>query len=384
MQSAARSRLASIYSGQTGFDIYTRATSDVYQDLNGEGIFTGKGIYEVEILSQVLEHRFPRNALLSHDLIEGAYARAGLVSDVEVIDDYPSHYSAYNRRKHRWLRGDWQIVSWLFGRVPDENGRRVPNPISFLSRWKILDNLRRSLVEAGMFLLLVLGWTVLPGRPVYWTLVTIAILFVPPWFQFAILDHAGTDVAPIGADSRRLHRAGCGHFERVPDAHVSGASNLAIRRCGIADFLSPHGVAPTFAAMGDRRRGRDGNRQAHFRGCPAELDARRGLDRRRDGVFLSSSCVRSGAAGAGSLGLQQAGIAVVESSTQAGAEGCDSARQALLAARCVVHLALFCDILQSGTQLADSRQCSGGAAQDRRPHIADEPGLAVQRPAGCV
>ncbi len=133
----------------------------------------------------MLEHRFPRNALLSHDLIEGAYARAGLVSDVELIDDYPSHYSAYNRRKHRWVRGDWQIVSWLFGRVPDETGRLVRNPISFLSRWKIFDNLRRSLVEPGIFLLFVLGWTVLPGSPLYWTLVTIAILFVPPWFQFA-------------------------------------------------------------------------------------------------------------------------------------------------------------------------------------------------------
>ena len=185
VQSASLSRLANIYSGQTGFDIYTRATSDVYQDLKGEGIFTGKGIYEVETLSRVLEHRFPRNALLSHDLIEGAYARAGLVSDVEVIDDYPSHYSAYNRRKHRWVRGDWQIVSWLAGRVPDEAGRRVPNPISFLSRWKILDNLRRSLVEPWIFLLFILGWTVLPGSPLYWTLVTIAILFVPPWFQFA-------------------------------------------------------------------------------------------------------------------------------------------------------------------------------------------------------
>src|SRR6516165_4314168 len=184
VQSAAKSRLAGIYSGQTGFDIYTRAISDVYQDLYGEGIFTGKGIYEVDTLHRVLEHRFARNALLSHDLIEGAYARAGLVSDVELIDDYPSHYSAYNRRKHRWLRGDWQIVPWLFSRVPDETGKLVANPISFLSRWKILDNLRRSLVEAGTFLLFVLGWTLLPGRPVYWTLVTIAVLFVPPFFQF--------------------------------------------------------------------------------------------------------------------------------------------------------------------------------------------------------
>ncbi len=185
VQSASQSRLARMYSGQTGFDIYTRAISDVYQDLYGEGIFTGKGIYEVDTLRKVLEHRFPRNALLSHDLIEGAYERAGLVSDIEVIDDYPSHYSAYNRRKHRWLRGDWQIASWLLGKVSDESGRRVRNPISFLSRWKILDNLRRSLVEAGTFLLLLLGWTILPGRPLYWTLVTIAILFVPPWFQLA-------------------------------------------------------------------------------------------------------------------------------------------------------------------------------------------------------
>ncbi len=92
VQSTARSRLANIYSGQTGFDIYTRAASDVYQDLYGEGIFVGKGIYEVDTLHGVLDRRFPRNALLSHDLIEGAYARAGLVSDIEIIEDYPSHY----------------------------------------------------------------------------------------------------------------------------------------------------------------------------------------------------------------------------------------------------------------------------------------------------
>ncbi len=184
VQSASRSRLASLYSGETGFDIYTRAISDVYQDLYGEGIFAGKGIYEVDTVQQVLERRFPRNALLSHDLIEGAYARAGLVTDIEIIEDYPSHYSAYNRRKHRWLRGDWQITGWLLSRVPDESGRKVPNPISLVSQWKILDNLRRSLVEPATFLLLVFGWLVLPGNPLYWTLATIAILFAPAWFQF--------------------------------------------------------------------------------------------------------------------------------------------------------------------------------------------------------
>jgi cyclic beta-1,2-glucan synthetase len=184
VHSAASSRLANIYSGQTGFDIYTRAVSDIYQDLYGEGIFAGKGIYEVEVVHRVLDRRFPQNALLSHDLIEGAYARAGLVTDVEVIEDYPSHYSAYNRRKHRWLRGDWQITSWLFSKVPDETGRRVANPISLVSQWKILDNLRRSLVEPATFLLFVLGWLVLPGYARSWTLATLFILFMPVWFEF--------------------------------------------------------------------------------------------------------------------------------------------------------------------------------------------------------
>jgi cyclic beta-1,2-glucan synthetase len=181
VQSAARSRLAKIYSGQTGLDIYTCAVSDVYQDLYGEGTFAGKGIYEVDVLQEVLEGRFPRNALLSHDLIEGAYARAGLVSDIQIIEGYPSHYSAYNRRKHRWLRGDWQIAEWLGPKVQDETGHRMSNPISLISQWKILDNLRRSLVEPATFLLLLLGWLVLPGSPRSWTLATICILFVPAW-----------------------------------------------------------------------------------------------------------------------------------------------------------------------------------------------------------
>jgi cyclic beta-1,2-glucan synthetase len=185
VHSASRSRLASIYSGQTGFDIYTRAISDVYQDLYGEGIFTGKGIYEVAALYAVLDRRFPRNALLSHDLIEGSYARVGLTTDIEVIDDYPSHYSAYNRRKHRWVRGDWQILQWLFARVPDESGHWVRNPIATISRWKIFDNLRRSLVEPFTFILLLAGWFGLPGGALYWTGVTLFLLFVPPLVQLA-------------------------------------------------------------------------------------------------------------------------------------------------------------------------------------------------------
>src|SRR6266851_1361971 len=183
VQSTARSRLAAVYAGETGFDIYTRAVSDAYQDLYGEGSYTGKGIYEVDTVQRVLDRRFPRNALLSHDLIEGAYARSGLASDIEVIEDYPSHYSAYNRRKHRWLRGDWQIVQWLTAAVPDESGARVSNPISLVSRWKILDNLRRSLVEPATFILLLFGWLIPTGRPIRWTLSAILILFIPVWFQ---------------------------------------------------------------------------------------------------------------------------------------------------------------------------------------------------------
>jgi hypothetical protein len=184
VQSAARSRLANIFSGERGLDIYTRAVSDVYQDLYGEGIFTGKGICEVETLLRALDHRFPDNALLSHDLIEGVYARTGLASDIELIDDYPSHYSAYSRRKHRWIRGDWQLAEWLLPRVPGATGHRVPNPLSLVSRWKIFDNLRRSLIEPATFLLLILAWLVLPGSPLRWTIAAIVLMFAPSWFPF--------------------------------------------------------------------------------------------------------------------------------------------------------------------------------------------------------
>jgi cyclic beta-1,2-glucan glucanotransferase len=186
IQSANRSRLAAIFSADAGFDIYARAASDVYQDLFSEGSFTGKGIYEVETFQQVLEHRFPCNVVLSHDMIEGSYARAGLVSDIEVVDDYPSHMSAFSRRKHRWVRGDWQIIFWLLPRVPDFFGKRVPNPLSVISRWKILDNLRRSLTEIATFVMFLSGWLLFPGKALYWTLATLAVIALPTYWQFAM------------------------------------------------------------------------------------------------------------------------------------------------------------------------------------------------------
>jgi cyclic beta-1,2-glucan synthetase len=186
VKSKNKSRLAEIFSGDAGLDPYTLATSDVYQDLFGEGIFTGKGIYEVETFQQVLDLRFPCNAVLSHDLLEGSYTRAGLLSDVEVIDDYPSHVSAYSRRKHRWVRGDWQIIRWLLPEVPDRAGNMVLNPLNSISRWKIVDNIRRSLTEFGFFVLLLCGWMVLPGRALYWTLATVVAISLPVYISFVV------------------------------------------------------------------------------------------------------------------------------------------------------------------------------------------------------
>jgi cyclic beta-1,2-glucan synthetase len=183
VRSSAQSRLASLYSGETVLDNYAHAVSDVYQDLFGEGSYAGKGIYDVDVFQQVLARRFPCNVLLSHDLIEGNYTRVGLVSDIELIDDCPSHFSAYSRRKHRWIRGDWQILWWLFPRVPDYFGNRVPNPLSLMARWKILDNLRRSLSEIATFWLLIGGWFFLPGSPVAWTAAALVLMVMPAYLQ---------------------------------------------------------------------------------------------------------------------------------------------------------------------------------------------------------
>ncbi|HEY2456678.1 MAG TPA: glucoamylase family protein [Candidatus Acidoferrum sp.] len=190
--STNRSRFAKLLSGDTGIDIYTRAVSDVYQDLFGEGIFTGKGIYELAAFDQVLEHRLPCNLVLSHDLIEGEYARTGLVSDVEVVDDYPSHYRAFSRRKHRWVRGDWQIMFGLMGRVRNASGQMMRNPLNHISRWKIIDNLRRSLTDGATMLALLYGWLVLPEAAGRWTLAALAILVFPTYFPlFVALVTAG-------------------------------------------------------------------------------------------------------------------------------------------------------------------------------------------------
>lgn len=173
-----RSRYARMWGSDPGIDPYTQIVSDVYQDLFGEGSFIGKGIYEVDAFERVLRGRFPENRILSHDLIEGCFVRSGLVSDVQLYEEYPSRYSADVSRRHRWIRGDWQILRWLMPGVPTQDARFQRNPLSLLSRWKIFDNLRRSLTPFALMLILLLGWTVLP-LPWLWTLSVIGIILTP-------------------------------------------------------------------------------------------------------------------------------------------------------------------------------------------------------------
>jgi cyclic beta-1,2-glucan synthetase len=179
LTSASQSVLARIFSGNAGIDPYTTAVSDLYQDLFREGSYTGKGLYHVDAFESALNARVPENALLSHDLFESLYARAALVTDIELLDDYPTSYVTYAKRQHRWTRGDWQIARWLFPHVPDASGRSVHNDLSPIARWKILDNLRRSLVAPGLVLWLVAAWALMPGSPLVWTSLAALVLAFP-------------------------------------------------------------------------------------------------------------------------------------------------------------------------------------------------------------
>jgi cellobiose phosphorylase len=179
LPSSGRSRYAMLFGSEVGIDPYTRMVSDVYQDLFGTGSFIGKGIYDVEAIAQSLEGRFPDNTILSHDLIEGCYARSGLLSDVPLYEEYPPTYLADYQRRHRWIRGDWQLLPWMLPRVPSAQGQWVKNSLDGLSRWKIFDNLRRSLVAPSFVALFLIAWTCF-AQPIIWTVAVLALLFTLP------------------------------------------------------------------------------------------------------------------------------------------------------------------------------------------------------------
>ena len=186
LPSAGRSWFVKLFAGDVGIDPYTRAVSDVYQDVFQEGSFIGKGIYDVDAFQQAVAGRFPENTVLSHDLIESCHARSALVSDVELYEEYPSRYSTDVNRRHRWIRGDWQIAQWLLPRVPGPDARRIANPLSSLSQWKILDNLRRSLVPAALLVLLLGNWLLLPDLGATGPLLVFVIITLPAWLSAAV------------------------------------------------------------------------------------------------------------------------------------------------------------------------------------------------------
>lgn len=179
LSGANRSHYAQLCGSEPGIDPYTRSVSDIYQDLFAEGSFIGKGIYDIDAFEYALHGRLPENRILSHDLLEGCYARSGLLSDVHLYEESPARYQTDVKRQRRWIRGDWQIANWLLPRVPGVDGHSQRNPLSMLSRWKIFDNLRRSLNPVVYSLLLLVGWF-LQSQPWRWTAVVVGIVLIPP------------------------------------------------------------------------------------------------------------------------------------------------------------------------------------------------------------
>ena len=181
VDSANRSPFSRIFASQDGLDPYANAISDVYQDLFGEGIYTGKGIYDLAIFQEVLKQALPDDSILSHDLLEGCYARTGLVTDLRLVDSQPSKYASHAARQHRWARGDWQLLPHLSGVIVNTSQQRIANPLSLLSRWKIFDNLRRSLLAPSLLVLGILGFCLLPGSPAFWLGAFFLTLCMPLW-----------------------------------------------------------------------------------------------------------------------------------------------------------------------------------------------------------
>jgi cyclic beta-1,2-glucan synthetase len=206
---ATASRFTRVFADTSGTDPYCQTVSDAQQDLFGEAIFHGKAIYDVEAFDASIGHRFPAETLLSHDLIEGSYAGVALASDIELYENMPLDYASFCKRTHRWIRGDWQIASWVMGSVPVADLTREPNPLSAISRWRILDNLRRSLVPLASMLLLLAGWIV-STAPGAWSLIVglaIAIPAVAPVLERLVHRIQGTIIGWQGAHDELLRAA---------------------------------------------------------------------------------------------------------------------------------------------------------------------------------
>jgi cyclic beta-1,2-glucan glucanotransferase len=193
-----------VFSSASGIDPYAFAVSDVYQDLFGEGSYSGKGIYDVDVFEAALKGRVPESTLLSHDLLEGIFARAGLVSDIEVVEEFPSRYDVAAARQHRWARGDWQLLPWILGRGPDSKGDPARIAIPSIGRWKMMDNLRRTLSAPAAFLALLAGWTLLPfASAAVWSGFVLSTIAMPALLPFL----AGIVPRRLGISKRSHVRA---------------------------------------------------------------------------------------------------------------------------------------------------------------------------------
>ena len=241
-----------IFSGPSGIDPYASATSDVYQDLFGEGSYTGKGIYDVDAFEAALDGRVPENSLLSHDLFEGLFARAGLLTDVSLFEEFPSNYLVSAARQHRWARGDWQLLPWLVG--------WTSAPLSVIGRWKMLDNLRRTLLPLAVLLLLVAGWTLPVGSPKMWTTFVLASVIL------AALVPVLHDVVPRRSGiSKRSHVRAVASDLAVAAAQVSLTFTLLAHQAWLmADAIGraarpAAGDAAAPARMGDGGAGKGGS-----------------------------------------------------------------------------------------------------------------------------
>ncbi len=280
LTAATHSRFAALLATSGGIDPYSTAASDAYMDLFGEGSFTGKGIYDVDAFEAATGKTFPENHILSHDLIEGNYARCGLISDTELFDDFPARYRAYARREHRWVRGDWQLLPWLGRRVPTPKGWRA-NPLPLLERWKLLDNLRRSLVPPALVVLLALGWTHparlsvamdggCPGDP------------GGPALSVALGQRGRQRSRPVsvgafsmGRRTPRRDRPGC------PRRDVPGLSGRVSARCDRAHARAAVLDAAQAAGMGNRRVDRAPSARRAPARCHRHVGGTRACDRDR-------------------------------------------------------------------------------------------------------
>ena len=234
-----------IFGGPAGIDPYSSAVSDVYQDLFQEGSFTGKGIYDVDAFAAAMHGRVPENALLSHDLFEGVFARAGLVTDVALLDEYPSNYLVSAARQHRWARGDWQLLPWILGRAGRSTEPRSRSRIGGIARWKMVDNLRRTMSAPLAIGTLVAAWTVSGASAGWWTAFVVASFIVP----------AALPVA-AGVVPRRSGISMRGHLRAVRSDVVVAAAHVVLGITLLAHqaWLMVDAIVRTLARMYVTRR----------------------------------------------------------------------------------------------------------------------------------